>query len=177
MRFFKDPSFWLVFGANVVTMVQAVVQQWDGGEVLWTFWVQSVIIGLFAAARLCRMGSWGMAGFLLLHYGFFHLVYAFFLMDFAFPPAAGLLFSTGSFLLAHGASAFVVYPTVTTSAGQDAVIGTFLRPYARVIPMHLTIIFFQGFLGGGAAFGLLLLKMIVDLAAHVGIHLADEKRW
>jgi len=95
-----------IIAANMVTIVLAVLQNWDAATILFTFWVQSLIIGLFSAIKLLSadtallavelgkaeewtgrgpVASTGrvwmykilVAGFFLFHYGLFHLFYYF----------------------------------------------------------------------------------------------------
>ena len=124
------------------------------------------------------------AFFFAFHYGLFHLVYAMFLLGFSFfgflskVSASGATFSmngTGQeigfilggallFFFAHLVS-FLFY---LNKPNPQHNIGTIMfYPYARIIPMHLTIIFGAPFLGAGSAVLLvffLLLKTIADAA-------------
>ncbi len=97
--------------ANVVTIVLALVEQWDLGAVLFIYWFQSVTIGVFTALSILSIdsgeltglvtaqaagaganlgdmagaigyGKFLMAGFFALHYGLFHWGYLSFLTDF-----------------------------------------------------------------------------------------------
>ena len=93
-----------LIAANLVTIVLAVLGNWDLATVLFSYWMQSVMIGVFTAASLLTTGSareWppapagdpgaetlaaldrygsivariGLTGFFIIHYGIFHLVY------------------------------------------------------------------------------------------------------
>jgi hypothetical protein len=92
--------------ANLATIGLAILQNWDTATILFTFWMQSIIIGLFSAIKLLTadtallavelgkaeewtgrgpVASTGrvwtykilIAGFFLFHYGLFHLFYYF----------------------------------------------------------------------------------------------------
>ncbi|NMB80157.1 MAG: hypothetical protein GYA23_13795 [Methanomicrobiales archaeon] len=92
--------------ANLVTIGLAILQNWDTATILFTFWLQSIIIGLFSAVKLLtadtallaeelgKAEEWTgrgpvasrgrvwtykilVAGFFLFHYGLFHLFYYF----------------------------------------------------------------------------------------------------
>lgn len=89
---------------NVVTIIIAVFENWDIATVLFVYWLQSIIIGLFTVVMLLTSGmksgdlphagtasatpgakiqdvgsSWvaraGLAGFFCIHYGIFHYAY------------------------------------------------------------------------------------------------------
>jgi hypothetical protein len=89
---------------NVVTIILAVFENWDIATVLFVYWLQSIIIGLFTVVMLLTSGmksgnlphtdtasatpkakiqtigsSWiaraGLAGFFCIHYGIFHYAY------------------------------------------------------------------------------------------------------
>lgn len=90
--------------ANLATISLAILQNWDAATILFTFWVQSIIIGLFTvikllsadtallAAELGKAEEWTgrgpvasrgrvwtykilVAGFFTVHYSLFHLFY------------------------------------------------------------------------------------------------------
>lgn len=102
---FTPPVIGLV-AANLITIILAILQNWDAATILFTFWVQSIIIGLFSAVKLLmadtgllaaelgKAEEWTgrgpiasrgrvwtykilVAGFFLFHYGLFHLFYYF----------------------------------------------------------------------------------------------------
>lgn len=118
-----------LLAANLLTIVIAVLQQWDVGETLFVYWVQSLIIGLFAVTRILLFPAdllrespsfqkalsgthtfcpakaalavkLFLAGFFSLHYGFFHYVYFEFLS--LFGLLAGISLSDPLLLLACG---------------------------------------------------------------------------
>lgn len=87
---------------NLVTLAIAVWQDWSVLQLLWPFWMQSVIIGGYARQRILKLTRFSTEGFKIndrpvdptaetrrltanffaLHYGLFHLVYFFFLAAF-----------------------------------------------------------------------------------------------
>ncbi len=104
------PVISLIF-ANVVTIVLAILGNWDLATVLFIYWSQSIILGLFTvisiqgadtdalsadlnkpileqsgterfSPRLVWFYRCGLAGFFTLHYGIFHWVYFGFIVDF-----------------------------------------------------------------------------------------------
>jgi hypothetical protein len=103
------PVISLIF-ANVVTIVLAILGNWDLSTVLFIYWSQSIIIGIFAVISLLgadtaaltadldkpileRGGTFryssrhvwlykcGLAGFFTLHYGLFHWAYFAFIVE------------------------------------------------------------------------------------------------
>jgi hypothetical protein len=190
----SDSSVWGLLIANLGTIVLAVMQDWSLVLVMWVYWCQSVIIGLFNFWRMLTLkrfstegvsGSSGpvlptqktkreMAWFFAVHYGMFHAVYLVFLFSGLFGDAPrffspGPLLMVLLFFINHAWSFFV-----NSRKETDAVpnIGTLMMlPYARIIPMHLTLVFGGMFIAG--KFWLvffLLLKTLADLIAHLVEH-------
>lgn len=191
-----DHSVLTLFMANLATILFAMVEHWDVSTTLWIYWWQSVIIGMGNFITMRSLHDFSTEGFSLgdgaleptektkkrvsyffaFHYGFFHLVYMVFLL--ANGSSTGkpsesryILISAGIFLLHH---AFDLWSgRKRLPLGPN--IGTLMfMPYARIIPMHLTIIL-GGFLMGGRSGDnndtLLLifmgLKALVDVMMHI----------
>jgi hypothetical protein len=106
---FTPPVISLIF-ANVVTIVLAILGNWDLATVLFIYWSQSIIIGIFTVISIlgadtaalaadiekpireqggsvtitpCYAGFYkcGLAGFFTLHYGIFHWAYFSFIVE------------------------------------------------------------------------------------------------
>jgi hypothetical protein len=121
---FSDRSILSLLFVNLVTIVMAVVDHWDLGTVLFIYWFQSVIIGVFTVAAILNAdsGDFGraiqdklpsegnfranagkyfgygkvfLAGFFALHYGLFHWGYYIFLSDFGLFSHLDLLNNPG----------------------------------------------------------------------------------
>jgi hypothetical protein len=95
-----DRSLRGILLANAATLAVAVLQGWSVLQLLWPFWLQSVIIGWYARQRILNLDAFcteGMkindrpvpptpatqratANFFALHYGLFHALYLFFLL-------------------------------------------------------------------------------------------------
>ncbi len=175
--------------ANAVTIALALLQDWPLGTVLAVYWFQSVTIGLFTFIRLLGVsaGTDGrergrglvLAGFFAVHYGVFHLVYLVFLVSFALAGIYGIGDPLG---LAAGCAVFFANHLVSflwylprEEASPEAI---FSEPYARIVPMHLTIIagvFVSLMVPGATGMRLvlllfLLLKTVADVAAHLKKH-------
>jgi hypothetical protein len=182
---------WLV-ASNALTIAIALWQRWPLGLLLWPFWLQSVIIGVFSYRRirgLHRFSTEGFringraveptestqrqtAGFFALHYGAFHLVYAIFLTQQKMPAQDWLWVAVAgiAFYLNHRDS-YLRFRDADRQ-GEPNIGALMFLPYLRVLPMHLMIIFGVGFMGGGLYAVLLfaLLKTVADCAMHVAEH-------
>jgi hypothetical protein len=171
----KDYSGIGIIITNVLVIIYAVIDDWDLGSMMLIYWVQSVTIGFFHFFRILLLrsfctegftsngqrvpetakGKWSTALFFAVHYGFFHLIYLFFLFgidsqgagdeiadDVALTEEGGIpwgLLSVIGFFLGHGYS---FYQNVKADLKRRPSLGTMMfLPYARIIPMHLTIIF------------------------------------
>lgn len=98
--------------ANGITLYIALWQEWSVLQLLWPFWIQSVIIGWFARQRILKLDRFCTKGLHIdgrsvkptvetqektarnfgLHYGFFHLGYFVFLLVFSlFADAQGYI--------------------------------------------------------------------------------------
>ena len=197
--------------SNAVTLALAVWQQWTLLQLMWPFWMQSVIIGYYARQRMLKLRAFStegltmndrpvpptpasqrqVANFFALHFGGFHLAYLVFLVIFSTTADAGgfvdvtnetsgevsqvfvghthpldvlaWLALAVSFLFSHRASH---REHVAADLGGCPNLGTLMfMPYARVIPMHLTIIFGTQ-IGDGAVWLFVLLKTGADVVMH-----------
>lgn len=180
--------------ANLLTIVLAVWQRWDLAPLLWIYWCQSVVIGIFNIARILCLREFSTRGFRInnrpvqptrstkirtalffaCHYGLFHLVYLGFLgtgrplqrRDFAL-----VFVCITAFLLNHA------YSFVRSAESDRRIrrnIGTLMMfPYARIIPMHLTILF-GGLLAGGT--GTLLLFLALKTGADGVMHAVEHRQ-
>ncbi len=185
-----DPSLWLLLVSNIVTIYFAIIEHWNPATVLLIYWFQSVIIGLFNFVRILELKEFSTEGFgfngrpaaptsttryfsaffFLFHYGIFHLIYLAFIMTDTFgekPSASELryiLFTALLFFVTHLFS-YIFYRYRDT---QKQNIGSVMaRPYARIIPMHLTLIF--GAFGGVLPL-FLVLKTLADVIMHIVEH-------
>lgn len=188
---FSDPSLWLLIASNLVVIFFAIKDGWNISTMVWIYWFQSIIIGFFNFIRILKLKEFSTQGFTLsgfhvketpgtkiftafyfaFHYGFFHFIYLGFLLSGAFvslPPLMEfryILLTTALFFLNHLFSYF--YNRSRDTKKQN--IGTIMfYPYARIIPMHLTIIF-GSFLGGSLLL-FLSLKTLADGVMHFVEH-------
>lgn len=201
MKPHRDPAVYGILASNALTLGVALWQDWPLVLLLWPYWLQSVIIGWFARRRMLALKRFSTAGFRMdgsepepneatkrdtanffaLHYGFFHFVYLVFIAAIGAFGAYGRAPTGGDFGLIAllGAAFWITHGDshrrnlVADLAGERN-IGTLMAlPYARVLPMHLTIIL-GGMLGGGTL--ALLLFTLLKTAADVLMHVV-EHRW
>lgn len=173
--------------SNAITLVAALVFGWAPAWLMWTYWVQSVIVGVYARRRMLELagfstegftsndepvpeteqGKRDTAGFFTLHYGAFHLGYLAFLL--AEHRVAGawnalVLVACGvSFVLSQRATYAVQH--AADLRGRPNLGRMMFTPYLRVVPMHAGILM-AGTLGDGAAMlvAFTALKTVADVA-------------
>ena len=194
----RDPSLWTLLLANSVTIFLALSQGWDVTTLMWSFWLQSVIIGVMNVVKILSLKNLPektssgittsslisnpviakrlIAGFFITHYGAFHLAYLFFLSLIFTNKGTDFkaVFLTGGiFLLNHIFSYF--YHAQEEGTTPKDISKILFGPYARVFPMHIAIIA-GGFLGTGPVMLLafLLLKTGVDALMHIFKHLTKK---
>jgi len=129
--------------------------------------------------------KWFVAIFFAFHYGLFHLVYLFFIgMGALFTiagPATGITQGTGApdflYVLLSAPLFFAnhlfsfLHNKERDSARKQNLGKMMFFPYARIVPMHITIVIGGAFLANQAAlFMFLALKTIADIAMHVSEH-------
>ncbi len=197
--FNKYPSAVPLLVANIITIILAFVLNWSVVDLMLLYVIQSIIIGFFNFLKMLLVSAKSggisagigifMSFFFLLHYNGFHAVYVFFIIGFAFGAAIiggtapqlavfsiGFFIAVLAFFINHLLS-FIRYSkkAINYSFNISDVGKLMGRPYIRIIPMHLTIIFggFFLFVGGFNFIVLLLfmvLKTIVDLKMHQNEH-------
>ena len=173
--------------ANIITLFAALAFQWEVAWLLWPYWIQSVIIGIYARKRMLNLaqfstegftsndqpvpenalGKRSTANFFVLHYGGFHLGYLVFLL--AEHRVSGLwnmliLFACGvSFVLSQRATYAVQH--AADLRGKPNLGKLMFMPYVRILPMHLGIIFGSALAGGVSILVLFTaLKTLSDIA-------------
>lgn len=208
-----------ILGGNAATLLAALVFEWGLVQLLWPFWIQSMIIGWYARQRIRKLDAFCVEGvqfnhrpmengetakhrvanFFTMHFGFFHLVYLVFLLIFTTTSStAGFIDvkneNSGEIMAVHmgNVTAFdwlifaiigLMFWRVHRASHEEHVaadlagkpnIGTLMMvPYARVIPMHLTIIL-GVWLGGGAMGNILF--MALKTGADVVMHRYEHRK-
>ena len=187
--------------ALVATNLFALAVAWYTGmslrDMMFVYWIQSVVIGVCSAIRIRKLHAFTSGGLLMndqpvpetpagkrqvasffgLHYGIFHSMYLTFIVSSDKHYALGELGTwwgyaliTLSFIVTH---AFSLRRNLESDISGRPNIATLMAlPYARILPMHLTIVF-GAKLGGTLPFAFLLfggLKILADCIMHVATH-------
>ena len=159
--------------SNVITIGLALMFKWDLNFVMLGFWFQSVIIGFFNALRMKNLPHFSTQGlkmnnrpvpetakgkgcaalFFAMHYGLFHLVYGGFIFALiAESKTTHVSFRDLVLLVApFGVTHFIDYRrNLNLDQYRKVNIGKLMFfPYARIVPMHITIII-GSMIGSGA---------------------------
>ena len=187
-----DRSVLALLAANVAALAIAWALKMSLRDLMLVYWIQSVIIGVTSCIRILRLERFDtdgfrinnqaveetpatkrrVAAFFAMHYGFFHLVYFIFIVA---PGAPGKLGSLGAYVLCAAVFAVNHGYSLRHNLERDARgrpnIGTLMfLPYARIVPMHATILFGGMFAGMPAFFLFGGLKTLADVAMHVVEH-------
>jgi hypothetical protein len=188
-----SPSALSLLGVNLVVIAFAVIDAWSLPTILASYWVQSVIIGIFQAKKMSDLKvfsteglkindhpveptpatRWQVVLFFLLHYGIFHAVYAGFILSAGGAPYwPDVLLSGGAFFANHLFSYFANRNRPRKSLPN---IGSMMFfPYIRIVPMHAFIVLgaFAAGPGGGLVF-FLILKTLADGVMHAIEHRSE----
>lgn len=192
---FFDVSLWVIILGNIASIVVAILQNWNIGQIMWVYWAQSVIIGAINVYRILNLKEFttdgmkqngksvpetsaakrGVAIFFGFHYGFFHFIYMVFLFglfpltDISFDDLVFLLVIILGFFSVHGFS--YRYNINYDFKDKKPNLGTIMfYPYMRIIPMHLTIIFGSMMVSSFS----LILFMVLKTAADAGMHMVEH---
>jgi hypothetical protein len=186
-------------GANLVPLLGVLAWDWSSADLIALYWAETVLIGLFAIVRILlarkpqppdadliivkgkpvgRMTNALAVPFFCLHFGGLMAVYGYFLHDqFGATPASvhATWPALAAFAASHAFSLIFNYlgagEYLETSADQAV-----LRPYPRIIPMHLMVVL-GGFLfaRGSGADGYLMLLIGMKTAGDLLSHFAEHK--
>lgn len=193
-----DPSLWLLLLSNLLTIFLAVKDGWGLSNIIWIYWLQSVIIGLFNFLKILELKQFSTEGFkingqpvqptretkiltaafFLFHFGLFHLVYLIFILAGAYVDFGGQSDKVDLGNIALGAGVFFIshlFSYFYHRSREDQVhnIGSLMmKPYARIIPMHLTLI---GTFLGMTLILFFVLKTFADCLMHIAEHVPLQK--
>ena len=186
-RFYADFSFWALMASNLTVIAWALSEGWSLAIIMWIYWSQSVFIGIFWFVKMLKLKEFSTKGvrvngrpvkptektkkeaavFFLIHYGSFHFAYCLFLGGkFKSVLMFQLLVSVGIFLVYECYSFF--YNKKWQTKGKPNIGMMMVFPYARVIPMHLTICIAFSDWGQKQTLTLFLfLKLLADMVMHM----------
>ncbi len=195
-------SAWSLIAANLVPLFGVLFGGWSTFQVMFVFWLENVVVGIYNVLKMATVrgpaaAKVGIIPFFIVHYGIFTLVHGVFVVVLfggvaggAFGGSAhvgspteiltrsgpGWLLSTLvipflALMISHGVS-FVMNFLRGGEWERTSLPMLMAAPYARIVILHLTIIFgaFGVLLLGSNAFALTLLiglKIAVDLTAHL----------
>ncbi len=192
----SDRSVYALLAANLIAGAAAVAFLMDLNDLMLVYWVQSVVIGISSFIRMLSLQDFSTDGlssggkqvpntprgktttafFFLFHYGCFHAFYFVFIVfgqaswDSTPIPLAGLVLCAITFALSHG---FSLAHNIRADRSGRPNLGTLMMlPYARIIPMHITIL-----AGGAFTQSLLVLLLFIGLktGADVIMHIVEHR--
>ena len=180
--------------SNILTIIIALWQKWNISNVMWIYWGQSIIIGYYNWKRIRSLKQFStenfqmndkyvaptketqrqVASFFVMHYGLFHLAYFVFLykerIDLGRSDIIGIIICIILFGFNHR---FSFKQNLESDLSRKPNIGTIMFfPYARILPMHLTIVTGNHFAKNtsGSLILFLGLKSLADLIMHLIEH-------
>lgn len=196
-----DTSLWIIILGNIASIIVAIVQDWEIGQIMWVYWAQSVTIGAINVYRILALKEFTTEGmkqngsavpetaaakksvaiFFGFHYGFFHFIYMVFLFglfpltDISMDEFIFLLVIILGFFSAHGFS--YRYNINKDFKNKKPNLGTIMfYPYLRIIPMHLTIIFGSMMVSTFSLILFMVLKTLADAGMHMVEHHLFRKK-
>jgi hypothetical protein len=181
---FSDPGFWFLVLINSWLIYYYLQTPGEFNTIVWIYWLQSVLIGLFTFIQLLRIknpdeksltmnnqpiskNSMGCAAFFFLaHYGLFHFVYAIFLLvGFSKGANTKMILITGCIFLIESTMQ-LLRKRNNTFEQKENVGKIFLTPYLRIVPMHLMILL-PNILDMSVTVVFLILKTMADIAMYM----------
>lgn len=181
----QDPSFIILLLVNAFCIYYFDQHPEGFKTVVWIYWVQSVLIGIFNFLDLLTIkngdpggftinnkpfdnsvGSRGCAAFFFLfHYQVFHLVYAIFIFAQVKGPLDFRVFMISVAIIAIELAIGFVRNKIYQQTNRVNVGSLFFLPYLRIVPMHLMILM-PAFLGIKSPMIFLVLKTFADMGMY-----------
>lgn len=188
----KSSSMISLILANILMIIWAIIEGWNITNIIWIYWFQSVVIGIFQAKKMLdlkefstkglkmnnkpvlptKIGKLSVVIFFCFHYGFFHFVYLIFLVGILKNVIWTSVFIISIiFFINH---LFSYMRNKREDSKKIKNIGNMMfLPYARIIPMHLIILLAIPFSG---SLILLIIFMILKTIADVIMHIAEHSK-
>lgn len=193
------PAVWALIVMNLIPIAGVIFFGWNAGIIIFLYWLENVVIGVLNIPKLLTArgtdsasqtstGVFTLAGaiflsaFFTVHYGMFCFGhYVFLKSSFDEVPSFAEMFTRGDILIALGGLGVShIISMLVNFYGRDeykrrSPNTQMFLPYSRIVILHVVIIFggfFTMFSGGGliSLIMLVVLKTIVDLAAHLAEH-------
>lgn len=192
-QIYLDLSLWSLVLVNLYILISALIENWSLGTLMLTYWCQSISIGFFWYLKILMLKNFSaegvkindipveatpetkikLANFFLLHFGLFHLLYLFFLLvAFKFAFSRQILYAAAIFLIYQCFS--FVYNKKWETTGKAHIEKLMMFPYARIIPMHLTILF-GGIILEISEKPVLVIFILFKIAADLVMHIFETK--
>lgn len=178
---FLRPDFWLLIAINVWCIIYYQQHPGSFSSVLWLYWFQSVLIGVFNFMDMLTIPPQGKdsgsptqkafrssgcaAFFFLFHYQAFHLAYALFIVTTGKPIDKQLLLIGVSGFAINLLLQFLQHKKNQKLHGAS-ISKMFFLPYLRIIPMHFMILA-PVFLHLQPSLVFLLLKTLADVIMYL----------
>jgi len=185
--FLSDHSALFLILSNIIMIFFAIFENWDIITIMFIYWCQSVIIGIFTLFKMLSLKNppflnrVGTAFFFLIHYGGFHFGYFIFLTSDPFFGMGSQTLFTGltvlfvvSIFFANHLFSFL-YNGENDAQKKQSIDKVMIFPYIRIVPMHLTIIFGGIFLMSGAPQITLILFLSLKTVADVAMHVVEHR--
>lgn len=195
-KLFSDKSLWFLLLSNIIVIFFAIKGEWSLSTTMWIYWSQSITIGFFNFIRILQLKDFSTEGltrngqslqptqktknevafFFLFHFGLFHLAYfavlsidplfnRTYIGESGFTESKFIVIAALIFFINHLFSYFYNKPKDT----KKQKIGSLMfYPYARVIPMHLTLVIGSSLSSVLPFF--LILKTFADCIMHIVEH-------
>ena len=175
---YLTPSVIALVLTNLLLLVQAIVMDWGPGTLIWTYWMQGIVIILIALVTARHKTAWILVLALL---GF----YAIFLLALTFPSDSASYTINGESVSPERFTVLkdVLWPAVWINTfllalnhlfsyfmdrKNNSEARTFTRVIARILPLHIIIVMVAVIPFPVIVF--IIMKTIVDVKAHVTQH-------
>jgi len=165
---FQDLSTIILIFSNLITILIAIINNWNFLTLMWVYLFQSLIIGLFAFIKILKLKNFTTEGLKInnepvkansqakkkvafifsLYFIFFHIIYIFFLWGFSqeISLESSVLKETSfiilSVLIFFANHLFSFVYNYKKDSKRKTNLGEMMHaPMLRILPMHLTIMF------------------------------------
>ncbi|HYG23248.1 MAG TPA: DUF6498-containing protein [Verrucomicrobiae bacterium] len=198
------PSVIALLAANLVPIFGVLLLKWDVFSLMFLFWVENVVIGLFNVLRMAvvpptpgfpRATKLFLIPFFCFHFGMFTLVHGIFVLALFGEEPGGGMSSPNPMLFLNVIREYHLFWAVVGLVASHGVsfVSNFLRggeykradlgrlmaqPYARIFVLHVTI------LGGGLLmaalkepFAGLIVLIVLKIMIDLASHLAERKKF